>query len=122
VDTLISKSVKGLVFLTIRDITPIIKGFQKVQDNVYLTAIENNFSHELMTPLNPIFTGSEMLKRQLIAAFKADDLELENPTMIEGHQEQALATIGQNKEACNLLKGVIGIEQSAKSLWYFNTN
>jgi hypothetical protein len=56
-DSISSKNVKGLIFLTIKDITAIIKGFKKVQETVFLSAIENNFSHELMTPLNPIFSS-----------------------------------------------------------------
>jgi hypothetical protein len=72
-DILSSKDNKGLIFLNIKDITAIIKGLQKIQDHVYLTAIENNFSHELMTPLNPIISSSSMLKRRLLKAFKGQD-------------------------------------------------
>jgi signal transduction histidine kinase len=67
------KDFEGLIFLNIKDITSIIKGLQKINDQVCLTAIENNFSHELMTPLNPIVSSSSMLKSRLLAAFKGKE-------------------------------------------------
>ena len=50
------------MFLSIRDITEMIKSLEKIKDQVYYEAIENNFSHELMTPLNPITNCSDLLK------------------------------------------------------------
>ena len=38
-------------------------------DIVYQDAIENNFSHEQMTPLNPILNLTAMLKQKIIGIF-----------------------------------------------------
>jgi len=35
---------------------------------VYQEALENNFSHEQMTPLNPILTHSELIKKHIITS------------------------------------------------------
>ena len=51
-----------MMFLSIRDITEMIKSLERIKDQVYYDAIENNFSHELMTPLNPITNCSYLLK------------------------------------------------------------
>lgn len=62
----VSKDLKDLTFLGIKDITALIKNLQKFKDKVYYDAIENNFSHELMTPLNPITNSSSLLKKGIL--------------------------------------------------------
>ena len=49
----------GTTFLNIVNITSLIKNHQRSCDMVYQDAIENNFSHEQMTPLNPILSGMQ---------------------------------------------------------------
>jgi hypothetical protein len=55
------------VLLNIKDITELIKSLEVVKDQVYFDAIENNFSHELMTPLNPIINSTSLLKREILS-------------------------------------------------------
>jgi hypothetical protein len=90
-----------------------------------MNAIENNFSHEMMSPLNPILSGAAVLKNSIIKVFKDEEskiLEDESISDIEGYSSNQLQLVGSNKQVCNLLKGVISIEQSAMAIWYFNTN
>ena len=76
------------VLLNIKDITELIKSLELVKDQVYFDAIENNFSHELMTPLNPIINSTSLLKQEILSMctngqvlrenqmFRGDNLEL----------------------------------------------
>ena len=57
---------RNLIYLSIKDITELIKNLEKIKDQVYYNAIENNFSHELMTPLNPIMASVESLKTAML--------------------------------------------------------
>lgn len=58
-----------LILLNIRDITNMIKNLEKIKDKVYYDAIQNNFSHELMTPLNPITNCSDLLKKGVLQIY-----------------------------------------------------
>ena len=49
------------VVLVIRDITNIIKSQQRLSDEMYQDAIEANYSHEQMTPLNCILGNSKLV-------------------------------------------------------------
>mmetsp|Transcript_12464 Transcript_12464/g.19483 ORF Transcript_12464/g.19483 Transcript_12464/m.19483 type:complete len:108 (+) Transcript_12464:649-972(+) len=53
---------KQVTLLTVKDVTSLIKHQQKLSDRVYSSAIENNYSHETMTPLNCIMGNSSMVK------------------------------------------------------------
>ena len=55
------------ILLNIKDITELITSLEEVKDQVYFDAIENNFSHELMTPLNPIIISTSLLKREILS-------------------------------------------------------
>jgi hypothetical protein len=46
-----------------------VKSMQKFMDIVYQDAIENTYSHEQMTPLNPIMNNSTQIKQKLIELF-----------------------------------------------------
>ena len=50
-----------MIMFTIKDISTIIKNQQKVSDDIYLDAIEANYSHEQMTPLNCILGTNAIL-------------------------------------------------------------
>ena len=63
------KSNEKLMFLNIRDITEMIRSLEKIKDQVYYDAIENNFSHELMTPLNPITTCCSLIKEGVLSLY-----------------------------------------------------
>ena len=58
-----------ITFLNVKDITGVIRNLQKFKDEAYYNAIENNLSHELMTPLNPIMNSSTSLKKGIIQIF-----------------------------------------------------
>lgn len=52
-----------------RDITSLIVNHQNCCDEVYQEAIENNYSHEQMTPLNPILSHTSLGKQRLIRLY-----------------------------------------------------
>lgn len=54
-----------MVSLEIRDISNIIRGMRKFSDALYLDAIEANYSHESMTPLNSIIANSRIVMKRL---------------------------------------------------------
>ena len=60
------------------DISELIKSLEQIKDKVYYDAIENSFSHELMTPLNPIAHSISMLKRKML------EIYAKNSDMIQG--------------------------------------
>jgi len=65
----------------------LIKNHQNSCDNIYQEAIENNFSHEYMTPLNPIMGFSALGKLRLINLYaemlKIKDKPLNRKSSIE---------------------------------------
>lgn len=54
-----------MVSLEIKDISNIIRGMRKFSDGLYLDAIEANYSHESMTPLNSIIANSRIVMKRL---------------------------------------------------------
>jgi len=54
-----------LVSVEMRDVSNIIKGMRKFSDALYLDAIEANYSHESMTPLNSIIANSRIVMKRL---------------------------------------------------------
>ena len=54
-----------MVSLEMRDISNIIRGMRKFSDALYLDAIEANYSHESMTPLNSIIANSRIVMKRL---------------------------------------------------------
>jgi hypothetical protein len=63
--------------LNINDITQTIKNQIKYSDKIYGQAIEQNYSHEQMTPLNSIISISFLAKLNIIKHFCEDqDYEL----------------------------------------------
>ena len=59
----IGNQFKDLTYINIIDVTTILKGQQKFCDSIYQEAIENNYSHEQMTPLNCINSNTNIIKR-----------------------------------------------------------
>ena len=57
-DKSVNKEIK--VMIIVNDITKIIENQQKLSDNMYQDAIEANYSHEQMTPLNSILMNSKL--------------------------------------------------------------
>mgnify|MGYP006893264800 CR=1 FL=1 len=52
---------QALTIITIKDITGILKAQQDIIDEMYQDAIECNYSHEQMTPLNCIIASSKIV-------------------------------------------------------------
>lgn len=46
------------IVLQVREITQIVRSQQRFSDKIYQDAIESNYSHEQMTPLNSIIANS----------------------------------------------------------------
>ena len=55
----------ALTLLTIKDISAPLIFQKKVLDQVYLNAIEANYSHEQMTPLNCIMGNTKIVIRRI---------------------------------------------------------
>jgi hypothetical protein len=90
----------------------------------YQDAIENNFSHEQMTPLNPIISNISINKQRLIGLYKEVLGINEGPSsQIERVSVNLLQQILQRRpESMQALQQSISIEQSTKGIWYYNTN
>ena len=80
------------VLLNINDITDLIKSLDVVKDQVYFDAIENNFSHELMTPLNPIINSTSLLKTEILSMCTNGKVMKESQ-LIEGNNLDTLSKI-----------------------------
>lgn len=70
---------------------------------MYQDAIEANFSHEQMNPLNCIIANSSVIQKRFINIINTIKFKL--------HEKKT------NTETLKLL---MAIEQSSKCLWYFN--
>ena len=53
------------IFLRINEVTQIFRSQQKHSDKMYQDAIEANYSHEQMTPLNCIINNSKLIETEL---------------------------------------------------------
>lgn len=54
-----------LMTLSLKNITTIIKNQLKMSDQIYQNAIEANYSHEQMTPLNLILSTTSVLMKKI---------------------------------------------------------
>jgi hypothetical protein len=55
--------------LNIKDVTTIVKNQMKLSDMIYQEAIENNYSHEQMTPLNLLKANTSIIKHNVYKVF-----------------------------------------------------
>lgn len=58
---LLDSEQEDVIMLNIKNITNIIRNQQKMSDKMYQDAIEANYSHEQMTPLNCILNTTGVL-------------------------------------------------------------
>ena len=58
-----------LTLLEIKDVSQIVNFQMKLSDMIYQEAIENNFSHEQMTPLNLLKANSQIIKTKVYSMF-----------------------------------------------------
>ena len=54
---------QGIIEVRIQDISKIVKMQQSLSDKIYQSALEANYSHEQMTPLNCILSNSKILTK-----------------------------------------------------------
>jgi hypothetical protein len=54
-----------LTYIGIKDITTIIRGIQRITSTKFMDAIEANYSHEQMTPLNCIIGNSRIAGKRI---------------------------------------------------------
>lgn len=59
---------------------------------IYQDAIENNYSHEQMTPLNPIMNYSTLMKQLLIQLYA----QKQNVNSVVGHSEEEIERVSTN--------------------------
>jgi hypothetical protein len=101
--------------IMVKDLTNIIKSQQKVSDDMYQDAIESNYSHEQMTPLNCILAQSKIVAKRYMEALK---IILEY--FRQRNDEQGLKQAEFNgMETLGILRA---IEQSGQAMWFYNTN
>ena len=55
---------KNTLIIILRDISNVINNQQRLSDQIYQDAIERNYSHEQMTPLNCILNSSKFVSTQ----------------------------------------------------------
>jgi signal transduction histidine kinase len=85
------------MFLNIKDITVLIKNLESLKDKVYQDAIENNFSHEIMTPLNPIINFASLLKQDILQHYYTkNNIIYDRNNQIEGQNLKALSEVVQD--------------------------
>lgn len=116
-----------MTFLNIKDITKLIVNHQNSCDRIYQDAIENNYSHEQMTPLNPIMSQASLGKQRFIKLFMEllglRESNESNAFTVERIDYSVLkAIISRRPEAKQVLQQSISIEQSAKAIYYYNSN
>lgn len=82
-----------------------------------------------MTPLNPIINHSELIKKHIIEVYmdkfnlKPNSFVSKSKLYQEGIEVQQLAKIIHKSVPAKMsLLQIISIEQSAKLMWYYNTN
>lgn len=88
-----------LTAVVIRDITSILKAQQDIIDEMYQDAIESNYSHEQMTPLNSIMGNSKIAQKRF--------LELHSVVkkfIIEGNVNSSI--LDKNKETLMIIMGI----------------
>ena len=103
-----------MMFLNIRDITEMIKSLERLKDQVYYDAIENNFSHELMTPLNPITNCSYLLKQGILKIHAKNNQMVEDSrTLVESYDKESLSHIVKDRDLTSLLKNSISVDQAS---------
>ena len=54
-----------MILINVREISNFIKNLQTTNDKIYLDAIEANYSHESMTPLNCIIANTRIVQKRL---------------------------------------------------------
>ena len=60
-----NKETLKCIAINIKDISKLLKAQQDQSDQMYQEAIETNYSHEQMTPLNNILTNAKMMVNQI---------------------------------------------------------
>ena len=85
----------------LKNITAAIVNQQKKSDQIYQNAIEANFSHEQMNPLNNI---------------------MQNSATVSGIISKIAKTQANNSKMDDALKFMKAITHSGKALWYFTQN
>jgi signal transduction histidine kinase len=87
----LDQTTEQLKLIVIRDVSSIIKNQQRLSDLMYRDAIEANYSHEQMTPLNSILANSKFALRRVIKMYKL--LSELDPEFNEAHNQETLRLI-----------------------------
>ena len=70
-----------MILINVRDISNFIKNLQNTTDKIYLDAIEANYSHESMTPLNCIIANTKIVQKRLAKVMEeenSDEIDFRN--------------------------------------------
>ena len=95
--------------MIMQNVTTLLESQQQMCDKKYKDAIEANFSHEQMTPLNGILACSKIVLKRVV-----------NMTAQLNRMNNANdASRRQQEELFGIIKS---IHQAGQSLWFFNQN
>ena len=101
--------------IIVRDLTSVIRSQQKLSDKMYQDAIESNYSHEQMTPLNCILANSKIVLKRFRENFEL----LEEYYKVIQDPEGAKKMKIRGDETLKILRA---IEQSGQAMWFYNQN
>jgi len=112
-----AEEMNDLTLLNIQDITQIIKNQLRFCDKIYGQALQQNYSHEQMGPLNSIITNSFLVKWRVAKHYseyeKVNKDTNFNLFMKENINENKIVRNLSN-DAKELYEKILNIEESAK--------
>ena len=100
---------ENMLLISVEPITSLLKAQQKICDELYQEAIEANYSHEQMTPLNSILGNSTVLIDEFQKIFTENRSGLIS-------SEDCVRKMVEN------LRFLQAIQQSGKIMYYYNLN
>lgn len=90
------------ILISIRNISNVVKNQQKLSDQMYLDATEQNYSHEQMTPLNSILANSKIIYRRFQEIMKQQQNHLKENNENENYEKAKR----KNEESLKILKAI----------------
>ena len=103
------------MMVVVNPISNMIQNQQRISDEMYQEAIEANYSHEQMTPLNSILGNSSVVKEMLRLQIK-QLLKMDSELRPGSHIAKVVDGLQSNVK---LLKA---IRQSGNIMWMYNLN
>ena len=105
---------RNVFVLQVKDVSNILKYQQKMIDSMYQDAIENNYSHEQMTPLNSILGNSQIILNKI---YEFRELLCRMYQLIKVPIDKK--EMARLDETYTMMRA---IQQSGQIMWYYNQN